>query len=53
MTDPVAAALLAQRSLTVAISAYNALYFTTYKTRSGRHRLGAVVLALINLAIVG
>ena len=53
MTDPIEAALLVQRSLTVAVSAYNALYFATYRLRNGRYRLGAAVLALINLAIAG
>ena len=53
VTDPMEAALLVQRSLTVAISAYNALYFATYRLRDGRYRLGAVVLALINIAIAG
>ena len=53
MTDPIEAALLVQRSLTVAVSAYNALYFATYRLRNGRYRLGAVVLALINIAIAG
>lgn len=53
MTDPMEATLLVQRSLTVAISAYNAFYFATYRPRNGRHHLGAVVLAFINLAIAG
>ena len=53
MADPIEAALLVQRSLTVAISAYNALYFATYRLRNGRYRLGALVLAFINVAIAG
>ena len=51
--DPPEATLLVQRGLTVAASGYNAFYFATYRLRNGRHRLGAVVLALINLALVG
>ncbi|MCZ6615496.1 MAG: hypothetical protein O6920_06930 [Chloroflexi bacterium] len=46
-------ALLAQRGLTVAISAYNAIFFIRYRLRTGRRRLGAVVLAFISLAIAG
>jgi len=45
--------LLVQRGLTVALSGHNAFYFATYRPRRGRRRLGAVVLALINLAIGG
>lgn len=43
--------LLTQRILTIALSGHNALYFATYRSSSGRRRLGAVVLAAINLAI--
>ncbi len=53
LTVPFESMLLLQRSLTVAFSAYNAFYFATYPLRSGRHHLGAVVLAFINLAIAG
>src|SRR3990172_6356416 len=51
LTHPLEMLLLLQRSLTVAISGYNAFYFATYRSRQGRRRLGAVVLMLINLAI--
>ena len=53
VTDPTEATLLVQRALTVAISAYNAIYFSRYRLRTGRRRLGAVVLAFISLAIAG
>ncbi|MBI4201092.1 MAG: hypothetical protein HY531_02235 [Chloroflexi bacterium] len=53
LTHPLEMALLVQRGLTVAISGHNAFYFARYRSRQGRRRLGAVVLALINLAIAG
>ena len=51
LTHPLEMALLMQRSLTVALSGYNAFYFATYRLRRGRRRMGAIVLTLINLAI--
>ena len=53
VTDPTEATLLVQRALTVAISSYNAIFFMRYRLRTGRRRLGAVVLAFISLAIAG
>ena len=43
--------LLVQRGLTVILSGHNAFYFASYLTRRGRRRLGATVLAFINLAL--
>ncbi len=51
LPQPLETVLLVQRSLTVALSGYNAFYFATYRTPRGRRRLGAIVLTLINLAI--
>ncbi len=51
--DPTEATLLVQRALTVAISSYNAIFFMRYRLRTGRRRLGAIVLAFISLAIAG
>ncbi len=53
VTDPMDAALLLQRSLTVALNIYNAFYFATYPLRYGQYRLGSMGLASINLAIAG
>ena len=51
LTHPIDLMLLVQRSLTIALSGYNALYFATYLTPKGGRRLGAVVLTLINIAV--
>ncbi len=46
-------ALLLQRVLTIALSGYNACFFLDYARRSVRRRLGAGVLACVNLALGG
>ena len=51
LTQPLETVLMVQRSLTVALSGYNAFYFATYRSPRGRRRFGAMVLTLINLAI--
>ena len=51
LNHPVDLMLLVQRSLTIALSGYNTFDFATYRTSKGGRRLGAVVLALINLAV--
>ncbi len=51
LTHPIDLMLLVQRSLTIALSGYNVLYFAAYRTPRGGWRLGAVVLTLINLAV--
>ena len=51
LTHSIDLMLLVQRSLTIALSGYNAFYFATYRTPRGGRRLGAVVLTLINLAV--
>ena len=51
LTHSIDLMLLVQRSLTIALSGYNAFYFATYRTPRRGRRLGAVVLTLINLAV--
>lgn len=45
--------LLLQRVCTVALSGYNARFFFAYARQHTRLRLGALVLALVNLALCG
>lgn len=54
LAQPLDAALLVQRALTVALSAHNALFFARFRSRRHpRRRLGATVLVFINLALAG
>jgi len=46
------ALVLAQRAATVLCGSINALYFAGYRSRLPRRRVGAWILALVNLAFV-
>ena len=51
LSHPMDLVLLLLRAVTVFVSGFNALYFYRYRSPRGGRRLGAMVLALINLAI--
>ncbi len=38
--------------VTAMSAAFNAWFFTTYRTRTGRRRIGAAVMALVSAALV-
>ncbi|MBI4297988.1 MAG: hypothetical protein HY676_05595 [Chloroflexi bacterium] len=43
--------VLAQYGATALSAAFNTWYFATYRTREGRRRVGAAVMAVVSLAL--